>query len=193
VAIDSYVNSITSEHIDKPNFIAWLSSSLNIVEGMYLVLAAMDSNFDINNAIGVQLDVLGEIIGVSRLLTFQPLNGNNPIMDDETYKLVLRAKIAKSNWQGTTPQIYEIWNNVFHNSILLRLQDNQDMSVNAYVIGYVSQIRQDLIQQGYIIPKPEGVKLNYITPSVIPFVPYLGMIVSVIQTSVITMDNVTYY
>lgn len=177
MAIDSYISSITSEHRDKPNFIAWLSSSLNIVDGVYNLLLDMDSNFDIDNAIGIQLDMLGTIIGRSRTLNFQPLNGSDPVLNDAYYRLVLKAKIAMNNWDGTIPQIYEIWDNIF-TDIQLQLADKQDMSFTAYILGYVDQVRQSLIQAGYIVPKPEGVHINYVGKSPVPFGVYSGMIVS---------------
>lgn len=187
MAIDNYLDNITSQHRDKPKFISWLSKNLTIIDHTYLLLKAMDLNFDLDNAIGKQLDTLGTIIGRKRTLTFQPLNGHNPVLDDETYRLVLKAKVAMNSWNGTIPQMYEIWENIFKD-IGLQLQDNQDMSFNAYITGYVNQIRQDLIQHGYIVPKAEGVRVNYIGKSLIDFKPYVGMLVSTSKHEVISMD-----
>lgn len=187
MANSAYLNNITSEHRDKPNFMSWLGANLDIIDGIYLVLKAMDSNFDIDNAIGAQLDVLGTIIGRNRTLNFQPLNGSDPILDDETYRLVLKAKIAMNNWDGTVPQMYEIWSNIF-DDIQLQIEDHQDMSFTAYITGYVNQIRQDLIQQGYIVPKPEGVSVTYVGRSTIQFKPYSGMIIGCMQSSTVTMS-----
>jgi hypothetical protein len=190
MAINSYLDNITSEHRDKPKFISWLSKNLTITDHIYLVLKSMDDNFDIDNAIGVQLDTLGTIIGRKRTLTFQPLNGFNPILPDDYYRLVLKSKIAMNNWDGTVPQMYQIWDDIFGNDddLNLQLEDNQDMSFNAYITGYVDQIQQDLIQHQYIIPKPEGVRVNYIGRSKIPFDVYSGIVVCVCKTEVITMD-----
>lgn len=192
MAIDSYIASVTSEHIDKPNFIAWLSQNIKKVDDVYLAIKEFDTNFDIDNAVGAQLDVLGVLIGRKRVLSFQPISGVSPVLDDETFRFILRAKIAMNSWDGTIPQMYQIWANTFAD-IKLQIQDNQDMTINAYIIGYIDELKQNLIQEGYIIPKPEGVKLNYITPSVIPFVPYSGIVISEIQTSIINMSKVTYW
>lgn len=62
------------------------------------------------------------------------------------------------------------------------------MSFNAYITGYVNQIRQDLIQHGYIVPKPEGVRVNYIGKSLVNFKPYSGMIVSMAKSETINMS-----
>lgn len=190
MAINKYLDNITSQHRDKPKFINWLSSNLKSIDGTYLLLKAMDDNFDLDNAIGKQLDILGETIGRKRTLTFQPLNGFSPVLPDDYYRLILKAKVAMNNWDGTIPQMYEIWNGVFGNDhdLDLQLQDNQDMSFNAYIDGYVDQIQQDLIQHGYIVPKPEGVRINYIGRSKIQFNTYHAMVVSVCKTKSFTMD-----
>lgn len=187
MAIDKYLDNITSQHRDKPKFIAWLSSSLNIIDHAYIMTKNMDNDFDLDNAIGKQLDILGQIIGRKRTLTFQPLNGHNPVLDDETYKLVLKAKVAMNMWDGKIESAYEIWNNIF-NDIGLQLQDNQDMSLTAYITGYVNQIRQDLIQHGYIVPKPEGVRINYIGRTPIDFKVHSAMVVYSQQISTIQMS-----
>lgn len=190
MAIDSYLYNITSQHRDKPNYIAWLSAHLNKIDDVYNVLKSMDDAFDIDNAIGTQLDTLGVVIGRERALTFQPLNEFNPVLTDEYYRLVLKAKIAMNNWDGTIPSIYEIWNNIFgtDEDLSLQIKDNQDMSFNVYITGYTDQIQQDLIQHGYIIPKPEGVNVNYIGRSKIPFNSYSAMKVIVSKSETISTN-----
>jgi len=190
VAIDNYLDNITSQHRDKPKFIGWLSSNLTIIDDAYILLKSMDDAFDVDNAIGAQLDTLGVIIGRQRTLSFQPLNNYSPVLDDDTYRVILKAKIIMNNWDGSLPQMYEVWNAAFgkDKDLNLQLQDNQDMSFIAYIDGFVDQIQQDLIQHGYIVPKPEGVRVNYIGRSKIPFDLYSAIIVSVCQTEVLTMD-----
>lgn len=190
MAINDYLDNITSEHRDKPKFIGWLSKNLTIMDHTYLVIKSIDPNFDLDNAIGVQLDILGTVIGRKRTLTFQPINGFNPVLNDDYYRLVLKTKVAMNNWGGTVPEMYQIWDNIFGNDddLELQLEDNQDMSFNAYIEGYVDQIQQDLLQHQYIIPKPEGVRINYITRSKIPFNVYSGIVVCCCETEVINMD-----
>lgn len=190
MAINKYLDNITSQHRDKPKFISWLSKNLTIIDNAYTVLKSMDDNFDLDNAIGSQLDTLGTIIGRERTLTFQPLNGFSPVMDDDVYRLALKAKTAMNNWNGTIPQMYQIWNDVFGSDtdLDLQIQDNQDMSFNAYITGYVDQLQQDLIQHGYVVPKPQGVKVNYIQKNPIAFGPYCGMIVSSCKKETINMS-----
>lgn len=188
MAIDNYLDNITSQYRDKPNFIAWLSAFLNKIDGVYTLLAKYDDDFDIDNATGDRLDMLGQIIGRERELTFQPLNNFSPTLTDDYYRTILKTKIAMNNWDGLIPSMYTIWNNIFgdDDDMSLQIKDNQDMSFDAYITGYVDQIQQDLIQHGYIVPKPEGVKVNYIGRSKITFKPYQAMVVCEFKSETIT-------
>ncbi|MFT8350020.1 DUF2612 domain-containing protein [Clostridium saccharoperbutylacetonicum] len=190
MAIDKYLDNITSQHRDKPKFISWLSAHLNKIDSAYNVVKSLDVNFDLDYAIGSQLDMLGQIVGRKRELPFQPMYGYSPILEDEYYRLVLKTKVAMNNWDGTVQSMYTIWDNIFgnDNDLDLQLQDNQDMSFNAYITGYVDLIQQQLIQHGYIIPKPEGVRVNYIGRSKVDFDIYHAMVVNVCKTETWTMD-----
>lgn len=190
MAIDKYLDNITSQHRDKPKFISWLSAHLNKIDSAYNVVKSLDVNFDLDYAIGNQLNMLGQIVGRKRELPFQPMYGYSPVLEDEYYRLVLKTKVAMNNWDGTIQSMYAIWDNIFgnDNDLGLQLQDNQDMSFNAYITGYVDLIQQQLIQHGYIIPKPEGVRVNYIGRSKIDFNVYHAMVVNVCKTETWTMD-----
>ena len=106
------------------------------------------------------------------------------------YRLVLKTKVALNIWDGTIPSMYEIWNNIFgnDNDLSLQIKDNQDMSFNAYITGYADQIQQDLIQHGYIVPKPQGVKVNYIGRSKISSHQYSAMKVTVSKIETINTN-----
>jgi hypothetical protein len=196
MAVDTYLDNVTSQYRDKSNFIAWLSTHLTIVDGIYNILKSLDDNFDLDYAIGAQLDTLGVIIGRSRTLNFNPSDGSSATMDDDTYRTVLKAKIAMNNWDGTVPSMYEIWDDLFSNDddMTLKLKDNQDMSFDALITGYVTQLQQELIMNGYVVPKPEGVRVNYATNSEVPFNVYSYMSVAVYKNETINMifDPVEY-
>lgn len=164
--IARYVALATSEHADKPNFVAWLSALLTLVDDCTACASSIDGALDLDAAVGVQLDVVGALVGVARQMSFQPTGGVSPILDDATYRLAIRARIAKNAWDGTITSIYSIWNLLFAGTpIYLLLHDNQDMSLTATVIGMTSTIQQDLVNHGLLLPKPEGVLLQTATPT----------------------------
>lgn len=157
---EKYLNKITSQHKTKPNFMAWLNKNLSLVDDITSVLEKLDDDFDIYKAIGKQQDILGDIIGRSRILDFQPADGSNPKLDDDLYRVVQLAKISINQWDGTIPGVVELWKNLFPDYQII-IQDNQDMSMNLSIIGLTSTFEKELMSKGYIAPKPEGVRLNY--------------------------------
>jgi len=161
--IERYLNLVTSEHADKQKFTSWLLSVLTLVDSSTELFKKFDTYFDLDNAVGEQLDIIGEIVGVSRRLNFQP-SISSPILDDETYLLIIKAKIARNKWDGTVIQIKEVWNSLFPEQPLI-LTDNQDMSVNALIFGFDTILLKELVSNRYIIPKPQGVKFNYAYPA----------------------------
>jgi hypothetical protein len=157
--IQQYIDLVTSEHADKPNFIAWLTANVALIDDLSSMLDVFSVAFDIDTATGSQLDILGEVIGVARTVPWQPTGIVSPIMDDDHFRLALKARIAINQWDGTITQLFDIWYNLLPNVYLI-LHDNQDMSMSALVIGMADTMDQDLVAHGYIVPKPEGVHLN---------------------------------
>lgn len=156
---DSYMNLVTSQHRDKPKFSAMLSALLQPSEDIFSVAVYLDDEFDLDLATGKQQDILGEIVGQSRTVDFQPDRGLSPVLDNYVYKNLLKAKIAKNMWKGCIEDLRDIWLNLFGKPIVI--QDNQDMTIDVVVVGFNDQMTKNLIQKGYIVPKPQSVGVNY--------------------------------
>lgn len=160
MAIEKYLNLVTSEHRNKPNFIAWLTSALEKVEDAAGAISGITSAFDIDNAEGVQLDAIGEIVGRKRTLEFQPSDGSAPKLSDSAYRMVLKAKVLQNQWDGTIPGVHSIWKTVFPQYDLI-IEDNQNMTMKVTVVGTSTPLQNILIQNHYIVPKPAGVGVIY--------------------------------
>ncbi|WP_088832740.1 DUF2612 domain-containing protein [Paenibacillus tyrfis] len=176
MSIIKYIDLITSQHKTQPKYIAWLSSTLEIVNSGLELSKEMPVQFDVDKAKGVQLDLIGTIVGRSRTLSFQPTGGASPVLDDDNYRLALKAKIAQNQWDGTIPQIYEIWYSLFDARLII--VDNQDMSMSALVEGQLDRVAIELVTSGYIIPKPAGVGLTIIEVTNVPSSSYIGAMVT---------------
>lgn len=157
--IQKYLDLVTSEHRTKENFIAWLTAALEKTEDAANATSATLEAFDLDNAVGAQLDIIGTVIGRTRYLNFDPVQGT-PKLDDNTYRLILKAKILQNQWGGTIPEIQAIWQTVFPQYGLI-IQDNQDMTMKATVVGTSSALENNLIHNNYIVPKPAGVSIVY--------------------------------
>jgi len=160
MTIETDLDVLSSQYRALPKFTEWLTAPLQMLQDAQDLVNDMPDYFDIDLAIGDQLDILGEIIGVKREVTFEPTGGASPILDDDDYRIVLKAKIAKNQWRGTIPELYTMWNNLFPLQPII-IQDNQDMTMDVITFGFTTTMQQDLVNNGYIIPKPETVGINY--------------------------------
>ncbi len=160
MAVDKYLNLVTSEHKTKPKFMSWLSANLGLIDDATNAMNNIIFNFDIDNAAGMQLDTLGKIIGISRMLNFQPSDGSSPVLDDTTYRMLLKSKIVSNNWDGTIGEVQALWNDIFSQYRLI-MKDNQNMSVSAIAVGSTTTLQKQMITSGLVIPRPVAVAMNY--------------------------------
>ncbi|MGO4738662.1 DUF2612 domain-containing protein [Bosea sp. 2KB_26] len=185
--VDQYLELITSYHRGRPKFVAMMQALVAPVVANYNLTQNMPIAYDIDGAVGAQLDVVGEWVGRSRFVTVpipgvyfsfdDPLLGFNlgvwkgpydtgtglTRLDDETYRTLLRAKIAANNWDGTLPSAKAALDIIFPDGeTKLLIIDNQDMTMTFGVAGTIPSILfLVLLSQGYIPLKPEGVRANY--------------------------------
>jgi hypothetical protein len=161
-----YLNLFTSEYQQSTRMLAWARANLQLFLDTQNCLQSFGAAFDLDAAVGAQLDVLGVIIGQGRTVGFQPSDGVSPILDDATYRLLLQARVAQNHWNGTIDSLIQIWQQLFPGGPIV-VEDHQDMTVDLFVGGAFTSIVQDLILQGYILPRPQGV-LYIISFAVLP-------------------------
>lgn len=63
-----YTTLITGEHADKPKFTAMVAEVCNGIGDITACLDGMSAAFDLDSAMGAQLDIVGLWIGVSRIV-----------------------------------------------------------------------------------------------------------------------------
>ena len=192
MTLDEYLSLITSEHRGKEKFEATVTAGVGPLVKVQDVARGFPADFDIDTAVGAQLDDVGEWIGRSRRIDiplvgvyfawddtaqtgwdsgvwkgeFDPDSGLTNLPDD-SYRRLLKAKIAANSWDGTIPGAYAIWASAFDNSSFLIIQDNQDMSMIVGIAGQrLNAVDQSLLLGGYIPLKPAGVRVLFyaITP-----------------------------
>jgi len=184
--IKDYTGKITSEHSDKPKYMAMVEAISQCFLDANIVASSLPSIFDLDDAVGVQLDDIGLWVGISRNVR-TPLTGvyfsldvdglgfdqgvwQGPFdpdsgvtrLDDDTYRLLLRARIGANRWDGTMVQSKEILDLVFADGTLAFIQDNQDMTMTVCVAGTSpSALELALLTGGYIPIKPQSVGVDY--------------------------------
>ena len=187
MTLDQYLALITSEHTGKQKFEATVAAGVSPLAKVQDVLKSLITELDIDSAVGVQLDAVGQWVGRSRRIdtplvgvyfawddtvgdgwesgvwkdTHDPSSGLVDLPDD-AYRTLLKAKVAANNWDGTMPQAYDVWTAAFGTDTYLLIQDNNDMSMVVGIAGVpLSIVEQALLTNGYIPLKPEGVRIQY--------------------------------
>lgn len=143
----------------QPKFVAWVSALLQVLLDTQDVLQEVIEAFHVDTAVGKQLDIVGQILGRSRRINFQPSDGSSPVLNDDDYRLILKAKIIQNQWRGTKPEIYEFWTLHFPD-IPIIVVDNGDMTIDVHIIG-LTVLQQELAANFYYFPKPAGVRINF--------------------------------
>lgn len=160
--ISYYLNLFTSQYKLSPKLLAFAAKAWQPIDDLTSLLTFITGNYDLSLAEGYQLDVCGQLIGQSRIVGFQPSGGVSPILDDNTYRILLLARVAQNNWSGKTADLYGIWQTLFPGGTII-INDNQNMTATIIIAGSFSSIILDLITNGYIVPRPETVAYTYIT------------------------------
>jgi hypothetical protein len=185
---EQYLELITPFFRGQPKFTETVALLTDIIAKMEAFVANnLPQCFDVDTAIGVQLDQTGQWIGRNRELTepvydayfsfdtdglgFDQAVWQGPYspaeaifyLDDETYRRLLYAKIAANNSDGTFETILSIYANFFSDpNTHLYIEDRQDMS---YVVGLTGSIpnvlEQYLLTTEFVPLKPEGVRVYY--------------------------------
>lgn len=164
----SYTDLVTSEFEKSTKFMSYLETFLDMISPSVNNLKSFNELFVLDNLIGDRLDVVGSLIGIGREL---PIDDSNipSILSDQTYRLVLKAKILKNHWDGTYEGLMNIINYLFPD-VPISIVDNQDMSYNVIIISSdIDDEIYSLISNGYIFPKPAGVRVNYLVYENIAF------------------------
>ena len=161
--ISEYRKLLTSEYKNSPRLKEWLLWLLNDGTDYATFVDVFVKAFDLDVAVGQQLDIIGRYVGVSRMLNFQPSGGESPLLNDDTYRFLIKATIVKNTWKGNVEDLYSAWKILFPKIPLFQIQDLQDMTFNVIIGGDFSALEMELITNGYIVPKPEGVRVRLMT------------------------------
>ncbi|MBK5145834.1 DUF2612 domain-containing protein [Budviciaceae bacterium BWR-B9] len=194
--MSKYTDLITNYHATKPIFFDHIDLSTRPLIDIDSTVSGLISAFDLDSAVGVQLDALGEWIGRTRYVQ-EPISGiyfswdtdglgydqgvwQGPFdpdagyraLSDDTYRIVLKAKIAINNWDGKNDSLPAIIDTALSGSgISMQIIDNQDMTISIWVFPDTTLEFVDLellaaIRQGYLTVKAAGVFTDGIlTPS----------------------------
>lgn len=188
--VDDYLSLITPYHANRPKFRATVGISVEPFVSLIELANSISPAFDLDTAIGVQLDVDGQWIGRDRNVNFplpdvwfsfgdpgrgfgrgiwKPADDPGVVLygssqlEDETYRRLLRAKILANNWDGTIPGAAGVYETFFAvDGVRVFVQDHQDMTMGVYVAGSIpTAVDLALLDAGYLPLKPSGVGIKF--------------------------------
>lgn len=155
---NEYTDLIAGYHVDKPDYQEWVYTLTESLRQARERLAKLRQDFDIDTAVGAQLDAIGVRVGIPRTLPvkltgvyfalddeggvgldfgvwkgkYDPEDGTTTLGDD-TYRGVIKAKILANSWNGQNGSLPDFISEILGyfglDSKVLDMQDFQTMRV----------------------------------------------------------------
>lgn len=163
---------VTEQFKGKVILDKFLQLMLQLRNDIQLTLKDLMQLRSIDTATGAQLDELGDIVGQERTL-YGLIYGDDPnpqtvVLDDDSYRLFIRAKIAKNTTRATPEDTMKFANLIFQakgstvqseGTASYTLMIGKELTpFEEALINYVSTSGDYDVR---LLPKPVGVRVNY--------------------------------
>lgn len=184
-----YAALLSQEH-QLPALTAWVTVLTEPFNTNAALLASLPSAFDIETAVGEQLDYTGQWVGTNRVLDLPARDGYfswdvagrgwdqapwffaaSPlvvpyVLDDFHYRMLLFAKIGENMWDGSIPGAYDVWNKFYPNGMPYQffVQDREGMEALQGLVGVTTPVTPDaiaLLRSGRLGLDSVGVNVKY--------------------------------
>jgi hypothetical protein len=193
MTFEEYLALVPNFHAHQPKFMNTLAALLKPMTDAMDMLAKLTADFDLDTAIGVQLDMVGQWIGRDRYIDapitgvyfafntvdvginqgvwqgkYDPIYGQRRL-DDETYRMVLKLQAVANHWDGTIPSIAADFDRVFPGAVIDDKGDTPTGLMTMDVIvpaTHLSALLEAVLVQDFMI-KPSGVWINILESTVI--------------------------
>ncbi|WP_195605919.1 DUF2612 domain-containing protein [Klebsiella oxytoca] len=171
--MSKYTDLITNYHAGKQKYVEHVDLSTRPLIDVSASIAKLVAAFDVDTAIGTQLDILGKWIGVARTVA-APISGvflewdkervgwdqgvwlgpyqstdELTYLSDDIYRIVLKARIGINNWNGQNETLPDILETALAGTgIKMIILDNQDMTISVLIVideEYLMSITDRLI------------------------------------------------
>lgn len=185
-SLQDYLNKLPDYNSVQPDFTAAISAALLPLVNLQSMLAGMPQQFDLDYAIGVQLDQVGLWIGVSRYINLpsqevyfswdtdglgwdqgywegsDAVSPGQVALDDTTYRNLLYAKAVANQSDGSLTMILESLGYLLANTgASYIVSDNQNMTMTITITGLQDAVITQILQGGYLPIKPAGVGITF--------------------------------
>ena len=183
----TYQNLVPSQNQSAPKFMAMIAASTQPFVDQQNLLGGLNGAFDIDAAVGSQLDVIGLWVGFSRVLkvplgttyfSFDTLgfgwdqapwkrpsdpNTSIVILPDQYYRVALKAQVLNNRWDGTIQGAYNImlatWAPIGYTILI---NDHADLTMGLILVGPITPDNTllQMFATGLLDIKPAGIAIN---------------------------------
>lgn len=176
---------IYAQYRTKPKAVAWYQITRKLAAELEDPATAVRVMYNIDTAVGEQLNIIGRIVVVDRTFTGEvalnpglfaepdgaefgdeeavfaaPYVDQDGQMSDDLYRLVIKSKIIKNNSDATIESILYGMNFLLPNADVLRVTDGEDMSFSVEFYGSITDLERWALLNAKLVPKPQGVMFN---------------------------------
>jgi hypothetical protein len=155
--VEYYQDLLILQYKNKPKARGHIASNVSPLI-IFELSNAVKNGYNIETAIGKQLDVLGKYAGISRVLSDGSIT---ELQDDTNFRKFVKFKIVKNYSNHSLQSIDKMFYDFF--GVLVKVDDNFDMSINYTIYGDLTLAK--ILKFENLFPKPMGVKINVIVSS----------------------------
>lgn len=183
--VSQYLNLIILQYQEKPKLLAEATAIIEIFENLKNSSDQLKSAFDIDTAVGNQLDIIGKIVGLNRKVSqvvpkvyfgFNNKNSNalgfgqapfykttyakygDLTLNDEDYRFYLKAKISINFMKNNIHSINDIIAYLFNNNAYV--VDNKDTTFTLYINENVNTRQVQYAKSLDLLPRPQTISYN---------------------------------
>ena len=139
------MSRVYAQYRDKPKAVAWYNIVPTLASQIETAFNGVRYSYDIDTNEGQALDVIGNIVDISRVDA-----------NDEVFRLLLRAKIAKNNSDATLDSIVTAVQ--FVTGIQdVSVNDREDMTFTVEFADPLTEQQRNIFNDYDLIPRPQGV------------------------------------
>lgn len=168
-AAADYTRLVTPEHRDKPRFLALVELLTSFAVDERTVIEHLPTDFDVDVAVGVQLDAIGLWVGSTRIITVEPSEAyptpTSPYqvsLSDAIFRRLIKARAVANSWDGTPEGILPVLAAFYGPAgTYAAVVDNQDMSIDLYIGGVFPTAAEAAVFSQFLLPvRPSGVRVK---------------------------------
>lgn len=163
---DYYANLLIIQYRNLPNARGTIESLVGESYADGISLDVLNA-FDLETAVGQQLDILGKYIGLNRQVKLF-LPDQTTRLNDDDYRTLLKLKLITNNGRASTGEIKKSLYELFPDTI--RVYDNRDMSYTYFVSDTLQDLMKVIVSEE-LLPLPMSVdcRLIFVSKDVTKF------------------------